>query len=171
MDTKQEARKYREDLSISFLAGHVVTGLYGRTSARTANETPGRLEIAKHSPVLERSLSPPNRKLDAAKLSAKVNDMAKLARCVPSDIDQIAQGKLQKDLDDKLNHIEKISKDLRAELPLKNVLSGRSIRRSTARIENDWPRRHERHRKRPSSFHVWTRKNRPERAGGGLRRC
>jgi hypothetical protein len=79
-------------------------------------ETPGKLEIAKHPLILEPPLSPENRKLDATKLRADATDMANLAQSLPSDVDQIVQGKLPKELAAKLRRIEKISKHLRAEL-------------------------------------------------------
>ena len=79
-------------------------------------ETPGKLEIAKHPLVLERPVSPQNRKLDAGKLSVEVSDLVEQAQSLSSDVDQVAQGKLPKDLANKLKRIEKTSKHLRAEL-------------------------------------------------------
>jgi len=99
-----------------FLLGMLFPGSMAGPQREQPTETPGKLEIAKHPLVLERPLSPANRKLDATKLSAEVSDLAKLAQSLPSDIDQIAQGKLPKDLDVKLKRIEKISKRLRADL-------------------------------------------------------
>jgi hypothetical protein len=80
------------------------------------DEPPGKLEIAKHPLVLERPAGPQTYKLDLAKLRQDAADLAQLAQSVPGDVDHAAQGKLPKDLAEKLKHIEKLSKRLRGEL-------------------------------------------------------
>jgi hypothetical protein len=79
-------------------------------------ETPEKAEVAAHPLVLEPPVGPQARKLDAVKIHAEAEELAKLAATVPNDIDQVAQGKLPKDLGDKLKRIEKLSKNLRGEL-------------------------------------------------------
>jgi hypothetical protein len=79
-------------------------------------EPPGKQEIAKYPLQLEAPLSPPRRTVDPVKLRAEANELADLARSVPSDVDQVSQGKLPKDFADKLKRIEKLSKHLRGEL-------------------------------------------------------
>jgi hypothetical protein len=66
--------------------------------------------------VLDPPTGPQAQKLDSAKLHQEAAELAQLAQTVPADIDQIAQGRLPKDLADKLKHIEKLSKKLRGEL-------------------------------------------------------
>ena len=85
-------------------------------SPQRPNEPPGKLEIAKHPLVLEAPLGPQIQKLDPAKLHEEADELAKLAQSVPQDVGQIVQGKLPKDIIDKLKRIEKLSKHLRGEL-------------------------------------------------------
>jgi hypothetical protein len=79
-------------------------------------EAPGKLEVARHPLVLEGPSAPAKRSIDPVKLHAEANELADLARSVPTDMDQVSQGKLPKDLGDKLKRIEKLSKQLRGEL-------------------------------------------------------
>ena len=79
-------------------------------------EAPGKREIAKYPLALDPPPPPSKRTFDPVKLHAEANELADLARSVPSDIDQISQGKLPKDFSDKLKRIEKLSKHLRGEL-------------------------------------------------------
>jgi len=79
-------------------------------------EPPGKQEIAKYPLQLEAPIPPPKRTVDPVKLRAEANELADLAREVPSDVDQVSQGKLPKDFADKLKRIEKLSKHLRGEL-------------------------------------------------------
>jgi hypothetical protein len=85
-------------------------------SQKNLDQPPGKLEIAKHPLVLEAPVGPQAPKVDLAKLHQEAVDLAQLAQSVPTDVDQVAQGKLPKDLADKLRHIEKMSKRLRGEL-------------------------------------------------------
>ncbi len=77
---------------------------------------PGKQEIAKHQLVLEPPEGPKRPRLDPAKLHQDALDLAQLAQSVPTDVDQAVQGKLSKDLAEKLKQIEKLSKRLRGEL-------------------------------------------------------
>jgi hypothetical protein len=85
-------------------------------SQRSLPETPGKLEIAKYPLVLEAPIGPQAQKLDPAKLHDEAAELARLAQSLPLDVDQATQGKLAKDLPDKLKRIEKLSKKLRGEL-------------------------------------------------------
>lgn len=80
------------------------------------DEPLGGLEIAKHPLVLEPPHGPKTRKLDPPKLRQEALDLADLARTIPEDVNQTVQGKLAKDLADKLKRIEKLTKHLRGEL-------------------------------------------------------
>lgn len=86
------------------------------SSQKGLDEPPGKLEVAKHPLVLERPVGPQPAKLDLGKLHQDAIDLAQLAQSIPRDVDQAAQGKLPKDLAEKLKHIEKLSKRLRGEL-------------------------------------------------------
>jgi hypothetical protein len=79
-------------------------------------ETPGKLEIAKHPLVLERPVGPAAQSLDLAKLHAEADELVKLAQSVTTDVNQVVQGKLPKDMADNLRRIEKLSKHIRGEL-------------------------------------------------------
>jgi hypothetical protein len=86
------------------------------TSQQNLSEPPGKLEIAKHPLILEPPAGPQPQKIDLAKLRQESLDLARLAQSVPADVDQAGQGKLPKDLSNKLKQIEKLSKHLRTEL-------------------------------------------------------
>ena len=60
--------------------------------------------------------APQPQKLDPTKLHTEAEELSKLAQSVPSDVDQLAQGKLPKDMSEELKRIEKLSKQLRNEL-------------------------------------------------------
>ncbi len=79
-------------------------------------EPPGKREIAKYPLQLDPPPPPSKKALDPVKLRAEANELADLAHAVPADIDQVSQGKLPKDIADKLKRIEKLSKQLRSEL-------------------------------------------------------
>ena len=79
-------------------------------------ERPGKQEIAKYPLQLDPPPPPPKKALDSVKLRAEANELADLARSVPSDVDQVSQGKLPRDIAEKLKRIEKLSKQLRGEL-------------------------------------------------------
>jgi len=79
-------------------------------------EPPGRREIAKYPLQLDPPPPPSKRTADPVKLRAEANELADLAHSVPADVDQVSQGKLPKDLADKLKRIEKLSKQLRSDL-------------------------------------------------------
>lgn len=80
------------------------------------SEPPGKLEVAKHPLVLEPPIGPQPQKVDFSKVRQQAADLNELIRVVQIEVDQAAQGKLAKDLPDKLKQIEKMSKKLRAEL-------------------------------------------------------
>ncbi len=58
----------------------------------------------------------PRRSVDPAQLQRDANELAKLAQSIPRQVEQVARGRLPKDLNDQLRRIEKLSKQLRHEL-------------------------------------------------------
>jgi hypothetical protein len=55
---------------------------------------------------------PPN----PAKIKQEADQLSKLARTIPSDVDKVTKGQLAQDLAARLKQIEKLSKDLRREI-------------------------------------------------------
>lgn len=55
---------------------------------------------------------PPDRVI----LKKEAEELAKLSAGVPSQVDQVSQGKIPKDLSDQLKRIEKLAKHLRSEI-------------------------------------------------------
>lgn len=76
----------------------------------------GRMEAAKHQQQMEPPVAPRPQAQDPVKLRQEADELSRLAQSVPLDIDQVAQGKLPKDVADKLKRIEKLSKHLRGAL-------------------------------------------------------
>jgi len=103
------ARRY-----FSFLLGVSFLSSLAAPQQEHSTETPGKLEISKHPLTLERPAGPAPQTLDPAKLRAEANELVKLARSLPPDINQVAQRK--KDIADKLKRMEKLSKHMRGEL-------------------------------------------------------
>lgn len=101
-----------------FLVSVFLAGVCAAQQAATGRptESAGKLEIAKYPMVLDAPIGPQKPSIDPVKLHAEATELATLAQSVPSDIDQVAQGKLPKDMADKLKRIEKLSKHLRGEL-------------------------------------------------------
>jgi hypothetical protein len=85
-------------------------------SQKSAPETPGRIEVAQHQLQLDPPTGPQPRKIDSAKVRQEADEISDLAQSLPADIAQTLQGKLPKDMADKLKRIEKLSKHLRTEL-------------------------------------------------------
>jgi hypothetical protein len=106
----------RRHLLFPCLLGILVVTLSVCTHAQGQFEPPGKREIAKYPLQLQPPPPPARRTLDPVKLHAEANELADLARSVPSDVDQVSQGKLPKDFAEKLKRIEKLSKHLRGEL-------------------------------------------------------
>jgi hypothetical protein len=79
-------------------------------------EPPGRIELAKHQQQLDPPIPPQAPRLDTAKLRQEADELSSLAQSVPADIAKVSQGKLPKDMAEKLKRIEKLSKHLRGEL-------------------------------------------------------
>jgi hypothetical protein len=109
----------RRRLLFTCLAGFVVVAPFISTWSQGPGspgfEAPGKREIGKYPLQLE-APPPPRRNIDTVKLRAEANELAELARSVPSQVDEVYQGKLPKDFADKLKRIEKLSKHLRGEL-------------------------------------------------------
>ena len=53
---------------------------------------------------------------DPSLLKQEAEELAKLSAAVPSQVDQVSQGKVPKDLADQLKRIEKLAKHLRSEV-------------------------------------------------------
>jgi hypothetical protein len=85
-------------------------------SQQNLSDPPGKLEVAKHPLILEPPAGPQPRKIDLSRLHQESLDLAQLAQSVPAEVDQAGQGKLPKDLSNKLKQIEKLSKHLRTEV-------------------------------------------------------
>ena len=79
-------------------------------------QPPGRIEVAKHQLKLDPPIGPQAQRLDAVKLRQEADELSSLAQSVSAGITQLNQGKLPKDLGDKLKRIEKLSKHLHGEL-------------------------------------------------------
>jgi hypothetical protein len=78
---------------------------------------PGYTAATKHGEIAPEPLPPPApRRTDPVKLQRDAQTLAELANSVPSDIAQLNQGLLSKELLEKLRRIEKLSKQLRSEL-------------------------------------------------------
>jgi hypothetical protein len=100
-------------LSVCLLIALSITPL---NSQKSAPDTPGNLEIAKHPLQLEPPVGPQTQKLDPARLRQEADELSRLAQSLPADIGQVTQGKLPQDVAEKLKRIEKLSKRLRSEL-------------------------------------------------------
>lgn len=59
---------------------------------------------------------PQRRTTEPAQLKREAEELARLAQSIPSDVEKVGKGLLQKDLDEKLKRIEKLSKQLRKDL-------------------------------------------------------
>jgi hypothetical protein len=117
-ETRYSGRRFAVRIEILCICLVLVLALCATplSSQSGLNNPPGKQEVAKHPLVLERPEGPQSARLDVAKLRQDALDLAQLAQSVPTDVDQAAQGKLLKDLAEKLKHIEKLSKRLRWEL-------------------------------------------------------
>ena len=58
----------------------------------------------------------PQQHIDVAKLQREADDLARTAQTIPTDLADVRQGILPKDVIEKLKRIEKLSKRLRSEL-------------------------------------------------------
>jgi hypothetical protein len=86
------------------------------SSQKGLDEPPAKLEVAKHPLILERPIGPQPQKINFAQLQQDAFDLAQIAHSITNDVDQEAQGKLAKDLPEKLKRIEKLSKHLRNQI-------------------------------------------------------
>jgi len=79
-------------------------------------QPPGRIEVANHQLNLDPPIGPHGQRLDALKLHQEADELSSLAQSVSAGITQLNQGKLPKDLGNKLKRIEKLSKHLHGEI-------------------------------------------------------
>jgi hypothetical protein len=56
------------------------------------------------------------RRVDPAQLKRDAHELASLAQLIPSQVEEVENGRLPKDLDGQLKRIEKLSKQLRREI-------------------------------------------------------
>jgi hypothetical protein len=56
------------------------------------------------------------RPVDATQFQRDAKELARLAQLIPSEVEQVENGRLPKDLDGQLKRIEKLSKQLRREI-------------------------------------------------------
>lgn len=92
------------------------TSLIPMHAQRGLDQPPAKTEVENHQLVLEPPVGPRAVKVNLAGLHQDALDLAQLAQSIPADVNQAAQGKLAKDLAEKLKKIEKLSKHLRTEL-------------------------------------------------------
>jgi diphthamide synthase (EF-2-diphthine--ammonia ligase) len=87
--------------------------------ARLPGKFPTRLQASlrwQHPLVLDSPSGPQTQKFDPVKLREEAEELATLAQSVQKDVSQVVQGKLPKEIGDKLKRIEKLAKHLGAEL-------------------------------------------------------
>jgi len=87
--------------------------------AQSAPIRPGIRQADQTEAQTERNIPPPSTtltKMDLAKVSQQADDLARIARTIPSDVASVRSGMLPKDVLQKLKQIEKLSKRLRSEL-------------------------------------------------------
>ena len=91
--------------------------------ALSADGLPQRPTYPTPPPPLNTDNAPPTpapetirRRIDPVKLQREADDLARLAQTIPTDAASIRQGRLPKDVIQKLKQIEKLSKRLRGEL-------------------------------------------------------
>ncbi len=86
---------------------------------RPAGVPPGAVQAGQAEAKAARDLPPPvgaKRSLDLSKLTQEADELSKLAQTIPLDVSAISRGILPKDVTQKLKQIEKLSKQLRAQL-------------------------------------------------------
>lgn len=102
-----------------FAALLLLASLASAQEPRPTAIPPGPVQAGQAEDKTERDLPPPVRakaSIDLEKLQSEANELSKLAQTVPSDVADIRNGMLPKDVITKLKQIEKLSKQLRAQL-------------------------------------------------------
>ena len=59
---------------------------------------------------------PKQKPIDGAAVKQEAAELARLSAAIPSEVDQVVQGQLSKDLADQLKRIEKLAKHLHSEI-------------------------------------------------------
>ncbi len=89
-------------------------------TAQGAHPIPaGVREAEKAQAQTEKNIPPPigrRASIDLAKVGQEADELAKIAKSIPSDVASVQKGMLPKELIQKLKHIEKLSKRLRDEI-------------------------------------------------------
>jgi hypothetical protein len=91
-------------LVIGGQAGHPVP-----PGIREADKLPNPADIPPQVTAKRRSV-------DLAQVQRDAKELARLAKLIPAEVEQVKNGRLPKDLDDQLKRIEKLSKQLRREI-------------------------------------------------------
>lgn len=97
----------------------LVAAAVSAQDVRPAGVPPGAVQAEQAEAKAERDLPPPlqaKRSLDLSKLTQEAGELSKLAQTIPFDMAAINKGMLPKDVSQKLKQIEKLSKQLRAQL-------------------------------------------------------
>jgi len=80
---------------------------------------PGLRQADQIEDQTQKNIPPPNAQqphLDLVKLSQQADQLARIAQTIPPDVASIQEGKLPKDIIEKLKQIEKLSKRLRSQI-------------------------------------------------------
>lgn len=97
----------------------LVAAAVSAQDVRPAGVPPPAVQAEQAEAKAERDLPPPlqaKRSLDLSKLAREADELSKLAQTIPFDMDAVSKGMLPKDVTQKLKQIEKLSKQLRAQL-------------------------------------------------------
>jgi hypothetical protein len=90
------------------------------TRAQTRPRPPGLEQAGQAEAQTEKNLPPPaspqKARLDPAKLRQEADELARISQTIPADVSSLQLGMLPKDMIEKLNQIEKLSKHLRRQI-------------------------------------------------------
>lgn len=104
---------------LPFIALLVLASFASAQEPRPTAIPPGPIQAGQAETQAEKDLPPPIRpkpSIDLERLQNEANELSQLAQTVPSDVSDIRQGVLPKDVSSKLKRIEKLSKQLRSQL-------------------------------------------------------
>lgn len=101
--------------SLSFLAAFLL--LVGVSVVAQDGVVSRKMDRYLHTPVPHEPMPATEIRVDPARLKHDSDELLFLAESIPFDVDQASKGMLPKDLKDKLRRIEKLSKQLRNEIP------------------------------------------------------
>ncbi len=84
--------------------------------AQTDPRSPGIRQAQQADAQAQRDIPPPAKpvlRIDLDKLSKEADELATIAKTIPSDVDNIQKGVIASDMVEKLRRIEKLAKQLR----------------------------------------------------------